>query len=81
MMMLGLTLGAWDTQSTSHWSDAPAAAFAALFSLLSGPSEPYLPRFGASAIGEANEFYMVAVTTFILIATLYFLQKWWTNYR
>jgi hypothetical protein len=32
-------------------------------------------------IGEANEFYMVAVTTIILIATLYFLQKWWTNYR
>ena len=32
-------------------------------------------------IGEANEFYMVLVTTIILIATLYFLQKWWTNYR
>jgi hypothetical protein len=32
-------------------------------------------------IGEANEFYMVLVTTVILIATLYFLQKWWTNYR
>jgi hypothetical protein len=32
-------------------------------------------------IGEANEFYMVLITTIILIATLYFLQKWWTNYR
>ena len=32
-------------------------------------------------IGEANEFYMVLVTTVVLIATLYFLQKWWTNYR
>jgi hypothetical protein len=32
-------------------------------------------------IGEANEFYMVLITTVILIATLYFLQKWWTNYR
>ena len=32
-------------------------------------------------IGEANEFYMVAVTVVILIAAMYFLQKWWTNYR
>jgi hypothetical protein len=32
-------------------------------------------------IAEANEFYMVFITTFILIATLYFLQKWWTTYR
>jgi hypothetical protein len=32
-------------------------------------------------IGEANEFYMVAATVFILIAAMYFLQKWWTNYR
>jgi hypothetical protein len=32
-------------------------------------------------ISEANEFYMVLLTVFILIATLYFLQKWWTNYR
>jgi hypothetical protein len=32
-------------------------------------------------IGEANEFYMVFVTVIILIAAMYFLQKWWTNYR
>lgn len=32
-------------------------------------------------IGEANEFYMVFITFFILIAVLYFLQKWWTTYR
>ena len=32
-------------------------------------------------IGEANDFYMVLVTVIILIATMYFLQKWWTNYR
>ena len=32
-------------------------------------------------IGEANEFYMVLNTTVILLATLYFLQKWWTTYR
>ncbi len=32
-------------------------------------------------VGEANEFYLVAVTVAILIATMYFLQKWWTNYR
>jgi hypothetical protein len=32
-------------------------------------------------IGESNEFYMVFITTIILIAALYFLQKWWTNYR
>jgi hypothetical protein len=32
-------------------------------------------------IGEANEFYMVFITTLVLIAALYFLQKWWTNYR
>lgn len=32
-------------------------------------------------IGEANEFYMVLVTVIILLAAMYFLQKWWTNYR
>jgi hypothetical protein len=32
-------------------------------------------------ISEANEFYMVLVTVFILLAILYFLQKWWTSYR
>jgi hypothetical protein len=32
-------------------------------------------------VSEASEFYMVFVTTVILIAVLYFLQKWWTNYR
>ncbi len=32
-------------------------------------------------VGESAEFYMVFVTTVILIAVLYFLQKWWTTYR
>lgn len=32
-------------------------------------------------VGEANEFYMVLVTVVILIAIMYFLQKWWTTYR
>src|SRR5438477_621383 len=32
-------------------------------------------------VSEANEFYMVLVTVFILIAAMYFLQKWWTSYR
>ena len=32
-------------------------------------------------VSEANELYMVLVTVFILIAAMYFLQKWWTNYR
>jgi hypothetical protein len=32
-------------------------------------------------VSEANEFYMVFVTVFILIAAMYFLQKWWTSYR
>jgi len=32
-------------------------------------------------IGEALEFYLVFGTTFILIAIMYFLGKWWTNYR
>ena len=32
-------------------------------------------------VGESGELYMVFVTTVILIAVLYFLQKWWTTYR
>lgn len=32
-------------------------------------------------VGEQNEFYMVLITTVIMIAALYFLQKWWTTYR
>ena len=32
-------------------------------------------------VGEAREFYMVLITTIIMIGTLYFLQKWWTTYR
>lgn len=32
-------------------------------------------------VGESAEFYMVFVTTVVLIAALYFLQKWWTTYR
>ena len=32
-------------------------------------------------VSEANEFYMVLATVFILIASMYFLQKWWTSYR
>ena len=32
-------------------------------------------------ISEANEFYMVLVTVFVLLALMYFLQKWWTSYH
>ncbi len=32
-------------------------------------------------IGEALEFYLVFGTTFVLTAIMYFLGKWWTNYR
>jgi hypothetical protein len=32
-------------------------------------------------VGESGEFYMVFITTIILIAALYFLQKWWNTYR
>lgn len=32
-------------------------------------------------VGEAHEFYMVFITTVVMIGTLYFLQKWWTTYR
>lgn len=34
-----------------------------------------------ATVGEAYEFYMVLVTTIVMIGTLYFLQKWWTTYR
>ena len=56
---------------------------------LNGP--PSAPAFFAALrlrissviaeVGESGEFYMVFVTTVILIAVLYFLQKWWTTYR
>jgi hypothetical protein len=32
-------------------------------------------------VGEAHEFYMVLVATVVMIASLYFLQKWWATYR
>ncbi len=32
-------------------------------------------------VGESQEFYMVLVTVFILLASMYLLQKWWTTYR
>ena len=32
-------------------------------------------------VSEANEFYMVLVTVVILLAVMYFLQKWWTSYH
>lgn len=32
-------------------------------------------------VGESQEFYMVLVTVAILLAAMYFLQKWWTTYR
>lgn len=32
-------------------------------------------------VGEAHEFYMVFITTIVMIGVLYFLQKWWTTYR
>jgi hypothetical protein len=32
-------------------------------------------------VGESQEFYMVLVTVTILLAAMYFLQKWWTTYR
>ncbi len=32
-------------------------------------------------VGESGEFYLVLVTTVVMIATLYFLEKWWTRYR
>ena len=32
-------------------------------------------------VGESAEFYMVFVATVVMIAVLYFLQKWWTPYR
>lgn len=32
-------------------------------------------------VAESQEFYMVLITVVILIALMYFLQKWWTTYR
>ena len=32
-------------------------------------------------VGESQEFYMVFVTVILLLAAMYFLQKWWTTYR
>lgn len=32
-------------------------------------------------VAESQEFYMVLITVAILIAVMYFLQKWWTTYR
>lgn len=32
-------------------------------------------------VGESQEFYMVLVSVFVLLAAMYFLQKWWTTYR
>jgi len=32
-------------------------------------------------VAESQEFYMVLVTVFILLAAMYFLQQWWTTYR
>ena len=32
-------------------------------------------------VAESQEFYMVLVTVVILLAGMYFLQKWWTTYR
>ncbi len=32
-------------------------------------------------VAESQEFYMVLITVAILIAAMYFLQKWWTTYR
>ena len=49
------------------------------------PIDRHLPRGPGekviAEVGESGEFYMVFVTTVILIAVLYFLQKWWTTYR
>jgi hypothetical protein len=32
-------------------------------------------------IAESQELYVVFVTVVILLAAMYFLQKWWTTYR
>ncbi len=32
-------------------------------------------------VSDASELYMVLVTVVILLALMYFLQKWWTTYR
>ncbi len=32
-------------------------------------------------ISESLEFYVVLVAVFLLLALMYYLQKWWTTYR
>lgn len=32
-------------------------------------------------VTENQEFYVVFVTVCLLLAAMYFLQKWWTTYR
>jgi len=32
-------------------------------------------------VAESQEFYVVFITVFLLLAAMYFLQKWWTTYR
>lgn len=32
-------------------------------------------------VAESQEFYVVFITVGILLASMYFLQKWWTTYR
>lgn len=32
-------------------------------------------------VAESQEFYMVLVSVVLLLAAMYFLQKWWTTYR
>jgi hypothetical protein len=32
-------------------------------------------------IAESQEFYIVFITVFLLLAAMYLLQKWWTTYR
>lgn len=32
-------------------------------------------------LAESQEFYAVFVTVTLLLAAMYFLQKWWTTYR
>ncbi|CAN5243981.1 hypothetical protein BH18CHL2_BH18CHL2_00650 [soil metagenome] len=32
-------------------------------------------------IAESQELYVVFIMVFLLLAAMYFLQKWWTTYR
>lgn len=32
-------------------------------------------------VSEAQELYLVFGTTFVMIAVIYFLGKWWTSFR